>query len=187
MDLRDQAVLFRASHHSRPARGRARPGATSRSSSSAASSFSRPRTSRTSSPSCAGPRTRATTSPVFASLKLIPGIGPATARRAARGFRAGRPRFLDAGVASGLPRQPPQTMQGLAGVMRAAGQPSSVWEGQIERLRRMVRADSRPALRRSPPRAAATSISWSASPRSIRSRSSFLDRSHARSAGSATR
>ena len=42
-------------------------GETSPSSSSAASSFSRPPTSRTSWPSCAGRKTRATTSPVFAS------------------------------------------------------------------------------------------------------------------------
>ena len=66
-------------------------------------------------------------------LKLIPGIGPATARRALLAFERKGHDFSTLECFR-PPAAAAEMMQGLAGVMKQLVK-SSIWEGQIERLR----------------------------------------------------
>ncbi len=143
--LKEQAVLFRAAHHSRPARGRADPAQHPlREVRRAEVPRRRPRQGRAGA-ACASPRTRATGWPASGCCSSLPGIGPATAEAvlaamaAAAGAGAGA--AARAGAAAGGARlgRRSSTLFAAAARRRRPGRPSSRrcarwYEPHLERL-----------------------------------------------------
>ena len=179
--LKAQAVLFRTSSHSAQLELELAPAQHPVRQVRRAAGSSRRRTSRTCCRCCAGPRIRAAGSRAFASLQLLPGIGPATATR-----------LLDAMAATAEPlaalsrvRRRRRPRRRLAGAWSrsfdalrrgtAAGRPSSTSSP-------LVRAAARAPLRRRAgarrrPRAAARDRG------NLRHARALPDRADARSAG----